>query len=69
MSPDLRSIIVGLVPRGWSAEQALRAVQLLNQVIAAIWYVHGEAMGKIVLGEGSPSAEEVAKGPRRPVGR
>lgn len=69
MSPDLRSIIVGLVPRGWSAEQALRAVQLLNQVIAAIWCVHGEGMGKIVLGEGSPSPEEVAKGPRRPVGR
>ena len=69
MSSDLRPIIVGLVPRGWSAEQALRAVQLLNQAIAAIWCVHGEGMGKIALGEGATPAEDVAKGPRRPVGR
>lgn len=69
MNTDLRPVIVGLVPRGWTADQALRAVQLLQQVIAAIWCVHGEAMGKIVLGDVPKRPEEVAKPPRKPADR
>lgn len=36
MNRDLRPILVGLVPRSWTPEQALRAVGLLQQAIAAI---------------------------------
>lgn len=64
MNADLRPILVSLVPRGWSAVQALRAVQLLHQAIAAIWFVHGEAMGKAALGEAATHRDEpVASGP------
>lgn len=33
-----------LVPRLWSAEEALAAVRVLRQIIDAIWEVHGEGM-------------------------
>lgn len=33
-----------LVPREWSAEQALLAVELLGEARRAIWAVHGESM-------------------------
>jgi hypothetical protein len=33
-----------LVPREWSADQALCAVELLVQARRAIWAVHGESM-------------------------
>ena len=33
-----------LVPRDWTAEQALVAVEFLGQVRAAVWDVHGEDM-------------------------
>ncbi|MFH1463666.1 MAG: hypothetical protein ABIO70_04695 [Pseudomonadota bacterium] len=33
-----------LVPREWSAEQALLAVELLGQARRAIWDVHDESM-------------------------
>ena len=33
-----------LVPREWSAHQALLAVNLLKQASEAIWAVHGEDM-------------------------
>jgi hypothetical protein len=49
MSRDLRPIFVRLVPRAWTAEQALDAVELLQQLIAAIWSVHGAAMGKAMV--------------------
>lgn len=35
-------------------EQALSAVQLLQTMIAAIWCVHGGAMGRVALGEEAP---------------
>ncbi|MCK6502421.1 hypothetical protein L6R53_03330 [Myxococcota bacterium] len=35
---------VPLVPRLWTAEQALAAVTLLRSAIDAIWNVHGQAM-------------------------
>lgn len=38
-----------LVPRLWSAEQALAAVVLLRRFIDAIWEVHGEQMALEVL--------------------
>lgn len=70
MNADLRPILVSLVPRGWSAVQALRAVQLLHQAIAAIWCVHGEAMGKAALGEAATALDEPAVAGRRgPPGR
>ncbi|MFH1468994.1 MAG: hypothetical protein ABIO70_31700 [Pseudomonadota bacterium] len=40
-NPD---ILRYLVPREWSAEQALLAVELLGQARSAIWAVHGESM-------------------------
>jgi len=33
-----------LVPREWSADEALLAVNLLRQAMDAVWGVHGEAM-------------------------
>jgi len=54
MKADLRPILVGLVPRGWSPEQALNAVNLLQQAIAAIWCVHGQEMGRAALGDLPP---------------
>jgi hypothetical protein len=33
-----------LVPREWSADQALLAVEFLVQARRAIWAVHGESM-------------------------
>lgn len=33
-----------LIPRLWSAEEALAAIVLLRQIIDAIWEVHGENM-------------------------
>ena len=43
-----------LVPRLWSADEALAAVHLLRQFIDAIWEVHGAEM-----------AAEVAEAPER----
>lgn len=37
-----------LVPRGWYAEEALAAVQVLRQIIEAIWQVHGERMAEAI---------------------
>lgn len=34
-----------LVPREWTANQALLAVNLLKQASDAIWAVHGEDLG------------------------
>lgn len=36
--------LVPLVPRLWTAEEALAAVTLLRAAVDAIWQVHGEAM-------------------------
>jgi hypothetical protein len=33
-----------IVPRLWTAEEALAAVTLLRSAIDAVWQVHGEAM-------------------------
>jgi hypothetical protein len=35
-----------LVPRSWTADEALLAVDLLRQAVAAIWEVHGEEMAE-----------------------
>lgn len=35
-----------LVPRSWTAHEALLAVELLRQAVAAIWEVHGEDMAE-----------------------
>lgn len=51
MNPDLRPILVSLVPRAWTAQQAHNAVNLLQQAIAAIWHVHGASMERLVLGD------------------
>lgn len=51
MNADLKPILIRLIPRAWTAEQALGAVKLLEQAIAAIWCVHGEKMGHVVLGD------------------
>ena len=69
MSRDLRPTLVALVPRGWTPEQALRAVNLLQQAIAAIWVVHGQAMGRAVLDEPPPGRPDPPPLPRRPGGR
>lgn len=69
MSVDYRPFFASLVPLTWSAEQALRAVHLLQQASAAIWLVHGEAMGKCVLGDGPKRIDEPAKPPRKGVDR
>lgn len=50
---DLRPIIMRLVPRSWTAEQAFQAIALLQQAIAAIWLVHGEKLGKSLFPEGT----------------
>jgi len=65
MSTDLRPIIVSLVPRAWSAKQAHNAVHMLQQVIAAIWHVHGDAMGRLVLGDLPARADEPVKPPAK----
>jgi hypothetical protein len=36
--------LVPLVPRLWTADEALGAVTLLRTAVGAIWQVHGEAM-------------------------
>ncbi len=70
MNGDLRPVIVSLIPRGWTAEQALRAVGLLQQVIAAIWSVHGEAMSRVVLADEPPARPEPPRpDERRPAAR
>lgn len=33
-----------LIPQSWSAEEALAAVGLLNELERAVWRVHGAAM-------------------------
>lgn len=33
-----------LVPREWSADEALLAVSLFRQAASAVWAVHGDAM-------------------------
>lgn len=58
MSTDLQPLIRRLVPRAWTAEQALHAVALLQQVIAAIWCVHGEKMGRAMLAEEPPAIQQ-----------
>lgn len=52
-----------LVPRDWTAEQALTAVSGLQQAIDAIWGVHGEEMAVILggLGPESPRWSEVLR--------
>lgn len=35
-----------LVPRDWTADQALVAVRLLRLAIDAVWEVHGEEMAR-----------------------
>lgn len=52
---DLRPIIMRLVPRKWTADQALQAIALLQQVIAAIWLVHGEMLGRAILPPDPPA--------------
>lgn len=37
-----------LVPRGWTAHDALLAVELLKQAVDAIWEVHGEDMAEVL---------------------
>ncbi len=39
-----------LVPRRWSGEDALAAVRVLRQIIAAIWEIHGEDMAAEIEG-------------------
>ena len=39
-----------LVPREWSADEALLAAKLLRKALDAVWGVHGEAMAD-ALGE------------------
>jgi len=46
IEPDLLRY---LVPREWSAEQALLAVELLGHARRAIWDVHGESMTAALL--------------------
>ena len=62
MTADLRPVLMQLVPRAWSAKQALRAVELLQHAIDAIWCVHGEAMSRARLGEitAQPPSEPAA---------
>lgn len=43
--------LVPLVPRLWTAEEALGAVTLLRTAVGAIWQVHGEAMVNAVAQE------------------
>ena len=52
---DLRPIIMRLVPRKWTVDQALQAIALLQQVIAAIWLVHGEMLGRAILPPDQPA--------------
>lgn len=54
---DLRPIIMRLVPRKWTADQALQAIALLQQVIAAIWLVHGEMLGRAILPPDPPAEQ------------
>ena len=63
MKADLRPILVGLVPRSWSPEQALNAVNLLQQATASIWYVHGQAMGRAMLDQVPRDAPPAAPAP------
>lgn len=37
-----------LVPRSWTADEALLAVDLLRQATDAVWEVHGEAMAELL---------------------
>lgn len=43
-----REVIVALIPRDWTGEQALRAVNLLQQATDAIWWLHGDAMAAVL---------------------
>ena len=66
MSADVRPIVARLVPRAWSAEQALQAVALLQHAIDAIWSVHGQGMGRVRLAEVAEDAPPAAPaGPHR----
>lgn len=60
---DLRPIIMRLVPRKWTADQALQAITLLQQVIAAIWLVHGEMLGRAILPPDPPAEPPPAPPP------
>ena len=66
MSTDLRPVIASLVPRAWKPEQALQAVRLLQHAIEAIWWVHGDAMGKATFGELPPVPDPARPDPKRP---
>lgn len=44
----VRELVFALVPAGWTGEQALRAVNVLNQAVDAIWMVHGDAMAHVL---------------------
>ena len=48
-----------LVPREWSVDQALLAVNLLKQAQDAIWHVHGAVMFDVIVLERA-YAEHVA---------
>ena len=48
-----------LVPREWSVDQALLAVNLLNQAQDAIWHMHGAVMFDAIMLERA-YAEHVA---------
>lgn len=66
---DLRPIIMRLVPRKWTADQALQAIALLQQVIAAIWLVHGEMLGRALLPSELPPADPIPPTPKAPPAR
>lgn len=68
MNHDLKPILVRLVPRTWTPEQALAAVALLQQATAVIWSVHGAAMSRVVLGDtpDDEPAKKPSEAPRTP---
>jgi hypothetical protein len=56
---SVRDLVVALVPRDWTGEQALRAVRALNEAIEGIWLVHGEAMAALLFEE--PSRDDTPR--------
>lgn len=52
-----------LVPRNWTAGQALAAVTLCQQAIDAVWAVHGEDMAATLgeLGPESPTWHDILR--------
>ncbi|MBA2321461.1 MAG: hypothetical protein H0V89_09920 [Deltaproteobacteria bacterium] len=56
----MSDLVVALVPRSWTGAQALRAAGALNEVVSAIWQVHGDAMARVLFEPDEPDPPEPA---------